>query len=603
MNNMKKSEEILNIIAKNTVKENDTWKHKQLYRQLYNEDLYMLAYDIIYNNKGSMTPGVDNKTIDSFNEDLIREIIEELRTEQYKPKPIKKFETSKNNGKMRPLGVSTIKDRLVQKAVQLILESIYEPIMLDCSHGFRPNRSCHTALNSIVKSSTGVKWWIEGDITSFFKNIDHNILISVLRKKIEDERFLNLIRKFLNAGFIDDFKYSKTYSGIPQGGILSPLLANIYLHEFDKYIMETKRSFDNGKYRKANTEYTKLRYQKQKREQYLAENPDADDRDEIIKQIKEIKLQMRNMSSADQMDGNFKRLIYVRYADDWVVGVIGSKKDCEGLKENIQQFLKAKLNLELSSEKTMITNAKDTIRFLGYQIKKYKNTDNVVDSNKKRQLSEKFGLYISIDQCRDFFMKNGMLQIKNGQFKSKELGFLSIKEDLEILNHYNGLIRGYYNYYSLANNIYILGQFQFIFEESFMKTMACKYKSTKGKMFRKYKKNGKITVYYKNSKGQVKPVELYHNGFKKKQIDKESNIDTVFNPMKYASRTKLTQRLKANKCELCGATEGPFEVHHINKMKNIKDGKTEWEKLMIARKRKTLIVCRNCHKKIHYNCK
>ncbi len=597
---MKKSEEILKIIAENTVKENNTWEHKQVYRQLYNEDLYLLAYDIIYKNEGSMTPGVDNETIDGFNKNLIQEIIEELKTEQYRPKPVKRIEISKKNGKTRPLGISTIKDRLIQKAVQLILESIYEPIMLDCNHGFRPNKSCHTALSSLVKSSTGIKWWIEGDITSFFDNIDHNILINILRKKMKDERFLNLIRKFLNAGYIADFKYENTYSGTPQGGIISPLLANIYLNEFDKYIMETKYNFDNGKYRKANPEYTKLRFQKQKREKYLEENPDADDKNEIIKQIKELKLQMRNLPSADQMDENFKRLIYVRYADDWVIGVIGSKEDCKNLKEDIQQFLKDKLNLELSNEKTKITNAQDPIRFLGYQIKKYKNANNVVDANKKRQISEKFGLYISIEQCRDFFIKNGMLQIENGKFKSKELGFLSIKEDLEILNHYNGLIRGYYNYFSLANNIYILGQFQFIFEESFIKTMTCKYKSTKGKMFKKYKINKKITVYYKNSKGQKIPVELYHDGFKKKQINKENDIDITFNPMKYATRTKLTQRLQANKCELCGTTEEPFEVHHINKMKNIKDGKTEWEKLMIARKRKTLVVCEKCHKKIHY---
>lgn len=596
---MKKSEEILKIIAKNTVKENNTWKHQQLYRQLYNEDLYLLAYDIICKNEGSMTQGIDNETLDGFNKNLIQKIIEELKTEQYRPKPVKRIEIPKKNGKTRQLGIPTIKDRLIQKVVQLILESIYEPIMLDCNHGFRPNKSCHTALSSLIKSSTGVKWWIEGDITSFFDNINHNILINILRKKIKDERFLNLIRKFLNAGFVSDFKYENTYSGTPQGGIISPLLANIYLNEFDEYIMKIKRNFDKGKYRKANPEYTKIRFQKQKIEKYLEENPDANDKDDMVKQIKKLKMQRRNLPSADQMDRNFKRLIYVRYADDWVIGVIGNKEDCKNLKEDIQQFLKDKLNLELSNEKTKITNAQDSISFLGYQIKKYKNTNNVVDANKKRIMSEKFGLYISIEQCKNFFIKNGMLQIENGKFKSKELGFLSIKEDIEIVNHYNGLIRGYYNYFSLANNIYILGQFQFIFEESFMKTMACKYKTTKGKMFIKYKKNKKITVYYKNSKGQKIPVELYHDGYKKKQINKENDIDIAFNPMKYATRTKLTQRLQANKCELCGSIEGPFEVHHINKMKNIKDGKTEWEKLMIARKRKTLVVCKKCHKKIH----
>lgn len=591
---MKKSELILEVIAKNTIKNNNEWKHEQLYRQLYNEDFYFLAYDLIKNNSGSIISGIDDKTIDGFNKNIIYELIEELKTEKYKPKPIKIIKNKKKS-----IGIPTIKDRLLQKVCQLILESIYEPIMSKYSHGFRPDKSCHTALNQLINSSTGIKWWIEGDIENYFNSINHNILIEILRKKINDERFLNLIRKFLNAGVMKDFISENTYSGISIGGILSPILSNIYLNEFDKYMEDYQKSFNSGKYRKANPEYTKLRYQKQQKEKLLKENPNINNKDDIINEIKTIKFKMRHLSSGNPIDKNFKRFIFVRYADDWLVGVIGSKADCEKIKLDIQNFLTNQLNLKLSDKKTKITNAKDSIRYLGYQIKKYKNTDDVIDKNKKRQISEKFGLYINIEQCRDFFLKNKMMEIKNNTFKSKGLPFLSIKDDLEIINHYNGLLRGYYNYYSLANNIYILNQFQFIFEESFIKTMAHKYKSSKYKMYRKYKKNKKIKVKYKNSKGEVKFVELYHEGFAKKRVNNKNEIDIKFNPLKYATRTSMSQRLQANKCELCGKTEGNFEIHHINKMKNIKNGKSQWEKLMIARKRKTIVVCEECHLKIH----
>jgi len=199
----------------------------RLYRYVCNPDLYIKAYANIYSNKGSSTRGTDEATADDFNKTRISELIDSLKDESYKAKPARRTYIPKKNGKLRPLGIPSFDDRLVQEVVRMILEAIYEPTFSPKSHGFRPHRSCHTALEEVKETFRGVRWFIEGDIKGCFDNIDHHVLIGILRKKITDERFIRLIWKFLKAGYLEDFKYHKTYSGTPQGGIVSPLLANI----------------------------------------------------------------------------------------------------------------------------------------------------------------------------------------------------------------------------------------------------------------------------------------------------------------------------------------------------------------------------------------
>jgi group II intron reverse transcriptase/maturase len=199
------------------------------------EDLWMQAYINIRANKGSMTVGIDKSTADGFSIELPKALIHQIKEGNFRFKPVRRVNIPKPNGKLRPLGIPTFRDKLVQEVCRMILEIIYEPLFSNCSHGFRPNRSCHTALRDVRKWS-GITWFIEYDIKGYFDNINHEILMKVLKKQIDDKRFLKLIREMLKCGYMEDWEYHKTYSGSPQGGVISPILSNIYLHELDKFI-------------------------------------------------------------------------------------------------------------------------------------------------------------------------------------------------------------------------------------------------------------------------------------------------------------------------------------------------------------------------------
>src|SRR6185437_2221917 len=224
---MRNPERVLNSLSEHS--KISSYRFERLYRLFFNEEMFYVAYQRIYAKTGNMTEGVDGKTIDEMSLSRITRLIGALRDETYRPNPCRRTYIPKKNGKMRPLGIPSFDDKLVQEVIRMILESTFEKQFEDSSHGFRPRRSCHTALMQIQKNFTATKWFIEGDIKGFFDNIDHDVLMEILRDRIEDDRFLRLIRKFLNAGYVEDWVFHKTYSGTPQGGIISPILANIYL--------------------------------------------------------------------------------------------------------------------------------------------------------------------------------------------------------------------------------------------------------------------------------------------------------------------------------------------------------------------------------------
>ena len=257
---MRNPETILNNLVKHSSV--SSYKYERLYRILFNEDMFSVAYQRIYAKQGNMTPGTDGKTIDQMSVQRIEKLIESLKTEAYQPKPARRVYIPKKNGKERPLGIPSFEDKLVQEVIRMILEAIYEEHFEYTSHGFRPHRSCHTALTQVQEKFTGVKWFIEGDIKGFFDNINHDILVDTLKERISDERFLRLIRKFLKAGYIERWRFQNTYSGTPQGGIISPILANIYLDRFDKYIKEYAEKFNKGERRRISSEYRRLNNKK-----------------------------------------------------------------------------------------------------------------------------------------------------------------------------------------------------------------------------------------------------------------------------------------------------------------------------------------------------
>ena len=336
---------------------------------MYNREMFLYAYQKIASNEGNMTRGTDGKTIDGMSIQRIDDIIETLKTERYRPCPSKRTYIPKKNGKLRPLGIPSVDDKLVQEVCRMILESIYEPTFESTSHGFRNHRSCHTALLDLKNRFQGCRWFVEGDIEGFFNNIDHDILIQILRERIRDERFINLIRKFLRAGYMENWQFNSTYSGTPQGGIISPLLANIYLDQLDKYICEYKEKFDKGAKRAVNPEYKVFIREHNLLKKRLAKSTDEAERKSIKKEMKNSTLRSFSVRASDDMDSSFKRLQYVRYADDFLIGIIDSKSDAEEIKRNLTDFISEKLKLKLSEEKTLITNAHKPARFLGYDVK------------------------------------------------------------------------------------------------------------------------------------------------------------------------------------------------------------------------------------------
>ena len=600
---MRNPEKVLNSLINHSKDTN--YKFERLYRILYNRDMYLLAYQNIYAHEGNMTAGTDGETIDGMSLKRIDDLIAKMRDESYQPKPSRRTYIMKKDGKRtRPLGIPAFIDKLVQEVIRMILEAIYEGSFENCSHGFRPDRSCHTALDQIQTRFTGTKWFIEGDIKGFFDNIHHDILISILKERIADERFIRLIRKFLNAGYIEDWVYHKTYSGTPQGGIISPILANIYLDKLDKYMQEYILKFNKGKDRKRNPEYRKLEVKRRNLIEKLKKSETKADKDKILKDIRQVEMERREVPYSLPMDDSYKRMQYVRYADDFLIGVIGSKKDCEIVKKDIAEFLFQKLGLELSQEKTLITHGQKKARFLGYSI--YVRKSNLPKKDKLGRMVRNYGgrivLEVESSTIRDKLLLLKAMEITyvDGKeiWKAKSRYSMKDSDDLEIVRTYNSEIRGFYNYYSIANNSSIINSFKYIMEYSMYKTYATKYRTTKHNMIEKYRINKDFGVKYKTKDGKEKVCLFYNEGFKRKDINRNADVDNVTDKRIYLGRTSLVQRLEASKCEICGAENVPIEIHHVRKLKELK-GKKFWEQFMIARRRKTLALCHKCHVDLH----
>ena len=597
---MEKSERVLKALSDHS--QSSDYKYERLYRYLFSEEMFAVAYQRIYAKQGNMTPGTDGKTIDEMSLERIERLIVSLKDESYQPHPARRVYIPKKNGKKRPLGIPSFEDKLVQEVVRLLLEAIYEGHFEGTSHGFRPHRSCHTALGMIQKSFAGAKWFIEGDIKGFFDNIDHNVLISILRERISDERFLRLIRKFLNAGYVEDWKYNKTYSGTPQGGIISPMLANIYLDKFDKYIKEYAAKFRKGDRRSINPEYWRLNNKKNWLKKKLQKTSDEQMRKSYLYEIAQLSKQMLSTPHKDAMDADFRRLQYVRYADDFLISVIGSKSECETIKADITQFMREQLKLELSDEKTLITHAQDKAKFLGYEI--FIRKSDAVKRNKDGVLKRDFNgavvLTLNSAVIQKKLTEYNALEVRNIDGKdiwwSKPRRYMTPMKPEDILAQYNAEIRGLYNYYSLATNVSKeCASFAFIMKMSMFKTLGWKLNTSARKVRQKYQKDKDFVIPYNDAKGKQKYRVFYNEGFKKRNAQFDVDYDKLPQTM-YVPYPSLVERLKDGRCELCGK-EGKVVMHHVRNLTKLK-GCNEWEKLMLKRHRKTLVVCEDCNSMI-----
>ena len=586
---MRNAETVLNVIRERGER---GLPLENIYRLLYNRNLYLRAYGRLYSNQGAMTKGTTAETVDGMSLAKIDRIIEAQRYERFRWTPVRRVNIPKPNGKTRPLGIPTWTDKLLQEVIRMILEAYYEPQFSDHSHGFRPDRGCHTALSEVANSWDGVRWFVEGDIKGCFDNIDHKVLLSVLGEKLHDNRFLRLLKYLLKAGYLEDWKYGRTLSGTPQGGVVSPILANIYLDLLDKYVENVLiPAHTRGTQRRRNPVYralgSRLAYHRKKGNHSLG---------------KALRKEMQQHPSGDPYDPGYRRLRYVRYADDFVLGFIGPKAEAGQIKDSLETFLRDTLTLELSREKTLITHAaSQAARFLGYElINQQANTKH--DHTGRRSVNGRVGLRIPakvIAQHCHAYMGNG---------KPTHRAELINDADFTIVSRYQAEFRGVVQYYLLAYNVSQFGKLRWVMEESLAKTLAAKHKSTRRKVFRRLKsvtqtEHGErvcLRVVVQRGEGK-RPLGAQFGGIPLKRDKRAVLVDQQ--PQRYkAERTELIQRLLADECELCGST-ADIEVHHIRALRDLtvkgQGAKPLWMQIMAARRRKTLVVCRPCHLHAH----
>lgn len=590
---------------------NANYKFQRLYRNLYNPEFYYLAYKNIYANKGSMTAGVDGSTMDNMSESRIDKIIGSMKDHSYQPKPARReYIAKKNNSKKkRPLGIPSGDDKLVQEVVRMILESIFEPNFSKSSHGFRPKRSCHTALKHIHDTFTGAHWFVEGDIEACFDSFDHHVLIDLLRKRIDDEAFIALMWKFLKAGYMEQWQYHNTYCGTPQGSGISPTLANIYLDELDKYMANCKERFDVGssKSRQRSHEYHAAKYavEKYKRDSAkLWDGLDATERKLRANALKSLQRKMRSLPAAAAKDEGYKAIQYVRYADDFLIGVIGSNEDAQKVKADVKQFLAEALKLKMSEEKTKITHTGDRARFLGYDITVSREQMSVKMKDGRTQRCHSYVVRLLVPRekwvAKLFEYKAiKIVQNNNGKerFKTLHRGKLINKSDIEILSAYNAEIRGLYNFYSLANDSYKIGIFANVMKYSMFKTFANKYRTNVKTVKARYFKGNSFTVEYPTKSGNKQAV-FYNKGFSRKLETMSADVSLLPQYQKYGRFNSLRNRIKLGLCEMCGKKTPDIALHQVRRLKDLK-GVKAWEILMLERRRKTLAVCPECHNEIH----
>jgi group II intron reverse transcriptase/maturase len=561
----------------------------ELYRQMFNKELYLLAYGNIYANQGAMTPGATDETVDGMSEEKIDAIIEAMRHERYRFTPTRRVFIPKRNGKMRPLGLPSWSDKLVGEVVRLLLEAYYEPTFSGRSHGFRRKRGCHTALREVEHTWTGTVWFIEGDVADCFGSMDHDIMIKILAEKLHDNRFLRLVRHMLKAGYLEDWEHHDTLSGVPQGGVVSPVLSNIYLNKLDQFVEETLvPQYTRGLRRRRNPEYSRVKRQRQ-------DARSSGDR----ATARELTKQLRALPSGDPLDPGYRRLRYCRYADDHILGFIGPKAEAEVIKDELARFLRDELALELSADKTLITHARThAARFLGYEIIVQHSNSKL--TNGRRSANGAIALRVPRDvikaKCAPY----------RRQGKPWHRPAMQNLDDYDIVQTYAAEYRGVINYYLLALDVWRLQALHWNAQTSMLKTLAAKHKSTVTKTAARHR--AKIETPY--GLRTCFEARLRRNG-KQDLVARFGGIPLIRNKSAILTdpapvripypRKEIVNRLVRSRCELCEDT-GPVVVHHVAKLARLGQpgpDQPAWAAVMANKRRKTLVVCRPCHDTIH----
>lgn len=566
---------------------------RKLYNVLYDPKMYEIVYDKLKSKPGNMTPGLTPDTLDGLNIEFINKVILSLKNESFKFKPSRTIEILKTNGvfplgknKVRRLGIASPRDKIVMGVMCMILEIIFEPRFSNCSHGFRPGRGCHTALKQAESSLKSSVYVIEGDIKGCFDNINHGILMSILNKHITDKRFLNLIAKSLKAGYGEHLQNLK-YDIVSQGSVLSPILCNIYLDSLDKFIIEIEKDFNKGTKSTRNKEYHRISTKARR----ARENNNMELAKQYRQQIKHIPYTIQ--------DNTFRKLVYIRYADDWIIGIKGTHEEVKDILNKVKEFLKVNLQLTVSDEKTKITHInKNKVLFLGTHISRSK----VVHVSSR--VHNKNGKFETVAQRmrKLILLEAPLIRIRHKLTDAKFMAkgkpcpkfVWSVLQPKQILSLYNSVFRGYINYYNFTSNRSKLVSFiRWVMFFSLGRTLATKFSTRVSKIVQKFGINYQFINPESKNPGLWKPSYKANLGAAKFKI----NVDTRVNSL-YAT-SKSIARLDNLSCSSCGSTH-KVEMHHIRYMKDLNPKARVIDALMAKANRKQTPLCRVCHLRHHH---
>ena len=587
-------------------KNNKPYVNKRIFRILCCQDVFISAYEKIKSNKGAMTPSSDEASLDGMSPKRINKLIFKIKNETWNPRPARRIYIPKSNGKKRPLGIQGPEEKLVQEVIRMILEAIYEPIFLQCSHGFRSGKGCLTAMNDIRKNFDGVSYIIEGDITKCYDSFNHQILVKLLKYRIKDQRFINLIFKLLKAGYLeteDSNSNSNSNSnfgkvtipklGTVQGSVLSPILANIYLHEFDKFVINW--IIENEKPRQNKRNPKKLEFTREIRnlEKKLGFVPEKDwfCKKEVIKKIKHLKIELTKIPYIRQG----LKAYYIRYADDWIIGINGPVSIAKQLKLQVKNYLLNELDLNLNLDKTKISHMKEgeKVLFLGYELR-LQSRGRITKMRPlhrptyyKNTTGHKIKLNIPHQKVVYRLYERGYCDIKGFPLAYKKW---SAFDDHLIVKFFNTVRAGLLNYYTLADDSNIFFRIDYILRYSLAKTLAHKHKSSIRKIFRKHGKT--LTIEYKMQNGKVKKTSM------PKFKNFTPKLKKILNRDLFEVYVGRKTRSKLGRLYLCNEKVEMHHIKHIRRRKNTKEKQT-FSTFMGLINRKQVPVCRDCHLKIH----
>ena len=562
-------------------------KVNNVFEVMSSPQILRLAYETIKSKPGNMVRGVTNQTLDGITTVWFEKTSKALRAERYKINPNRRVYIPKANGKLRPLGIASPRDKIIQQAMNMVMESVLEPKFLDSSHGFRPFRGCHTALRR-VKSWTGVPWIIEGDIKSFFDSIDHHILAGLLKKHFAEIRLFNFFWKIVKAGYVEFSKKKRTFVhsnvGVPQGGIISPLLSNLFLHELDLY-MAHRQSQASESSRGLPTRILNPKYRSLTNLIKKCREAGASDELSLAKKV-------RRHYRSHFPNPSVTRIEYVRYADDWLVGVWGPRSLARALCSDIAVFLQS-LNLTLSEEKTLITNTRERkVKFLGTHIQRIapiKTPLGCPSSAGKIRMTAPIRLLTQRLRERGFWKLSS-----TGRPVSKGVTILLPFPIKDLILRFRTILRGFLNYYSFADNITSLMYIYFLLSGSLKSTICRKFDIGRRECLDLYGPNTTISIRKRDG-------QLVHLDFPPPRLVRHpmnfqgssSEDPTRIKDWRVSTLTALGQC-----CSNCGSRLN-IEMHHLKHLKTMNAHLDSFGKAMARINRKQVSLCRPCHWKVH----